>query len=292
MAALANDESATSTASPTTPLTIPPWAGRRGGYTPFEYVAFPPDGEAEELTHEVVTVVKKPRSEVYGIWADRMNLGEWTSLLGQTVLHTADASSASYFFFYRWGTLPVIELYTTCVREVIENEAVTERSVDGWPLCAAAFFADGPDAGTTTVTFRAAYALPTNLAESVGAAGIYAHVDEILRADAVEMARFCETVDMKTLAAARVAEAAALEARASRIAGMSEADIFALAEAAEPEGLYDEVMAEMEEFSAEWEREDGDGDEGGGEVAAPAVAAAEAEAAPPKQQRRGRKASE
>ena len=293
MAALSNADDATDTTTIpplTTPITIPPWAGRRGGYTPFEYVGFPPEGEAEEITHEVRTVVRKPRDAVYAIWADRMNLGEWTTLLGQTVLHTADPDLCSYFFFYRWGSLPVLELYTTTRREVVEGEAVMERSVDGWAFAAAAFFADGPDPGTTAVTFRVAYALPSNLADAVGAAGVYAHVDEILRADGAEMARFCETADPAALAAARAAEEAALAARAARVAAMTEDDVYAIATAAEPEGLFDEVMEELEGAIEDWEggEEGGGGGGGGGGVGGGGGAAV----AEPKQQRKGRAGGE
>jgi len=247
MAALADDEAPTPRASPgpspPTGTGIPPWAGRRGGYTPFEHVGFPPDGQAEEITHEVSVVVAKPRPAVYAAWSDRLNLGEWASLLGQTVLHADDPSLVSYFFFYRWGTLPVLELYTSTVREVREGEAIMERGVDGWPFAAAAFFADGEDgAGTTVVTLRIAYALPSALADAVGAAGIYAHVNDILTADMGAMATFVEQADPVALAAAAASEAAALADRAARLAGMSGEEMLAAAAASPPEGLYDEVM--------------------------------------------------
>lgn len=246
MAALLADDGEGGASSST--ATIPPWAGRRGGYTPFEYVGFPPDGSAEEITHEITVTVTRPRSLVFEAWTDRLFVGEWASLLGQAVLHADDAALASYFFFYRWGTLPVLELYTSTRREVVPGEAILERAVDGWAFAAGAFFADGPADGggepsSTTVTLRVAYALPSNLADAVGAAGVYAHVDDILRSDMATMAEVLERDETPAaLAAARKAEAALFAARAAEFAGKTGEEVLAEAAAGEWEGLYDEEM--------------------------------------------------
>ena len=190
-------------------LAAPLWAGRRGGYTPFEMVGF----SDEDVAHDVSVTVAAPRSTVYGIWADRANYGQWFSSIAQSVVHATDASLASYFFFYSHGTLPALELYTTLRRDLVPNEAVLERSVDGWDLAAAAFFADAPG-GVTTVTLRLGYALPAQLDDAVGGVAVYGDVEERLRGDMAAMAAFCErhAADPGALAAKRAAEAAAVDA--------------------------------------------------------------------------------
>jgi hypothetical protein len=104
-------------------LSAPVWAGRRGGYTPFEYVDF----TDEDVLHEVQVTVDKPREHVFEVWADRLNYGEWFSLLGQAVLHADSPELASYFVFYKWGQLPPLELYATLARDLEESESVLER---------------------------------------------------------------------------------------------------------------------------------------------------------------------
>ena len=199
-------------------FSAPVWAGRRGGYTPFEFVDF----TDEDVLHEVQVRVRKPRSHVFEVWADRLNYGEWFSLLGQAVLHADSPELASYFVFYRWGRLPPLELYATLQRELEAGEAVLERSVDGWDLAVGAFFEDDDsegEAGTSTiVTLRLGYALPAPLAEHVGSVGVYGHVEEILQSDMRAMKRFIESgggSDLEALRERRAEE----EARVRRVEG-------------------------------------------------------------------------
>ncbi len=240
----------------------PVWAGRRGGYTPFEYVDF----TDEDVLHEVQVRVSKPRSHVFEVWADRLNYGEWFSLLGQAVLHADSPELASYFVFYRWGTLPPLELYATLSREVEPGESVLERSVDGWDLAVGAFFeADPADPeAATLVTLRLGYALPAPLAEHVGSVGIYGHVEEILRSDMQAMKRFVETgggSDLAALRERRREEEAALASQVQEERSKGADSVLVAASQAESQGLYDEEVAAY----CDEERGGGGGGGGGGE---------------------------
>ena len=262
-------------------FSAPAWAGRRGGYTPFELVDF----TDEDVLHEVQITVEKPRAHVYEVWADRLNYGEWFSLLGQAVLHADSPELASYFVFYRWGQLPPLELYATLSRDLEENESVLERSVDGWDLAVGAFFEDsggndggedGTTANSTVVTLRLGYALPAPLAEHVGSVGIYGHVEEILRADMKAMKRFVESgggSDLGALRERRKEEEAALAAQVQEERSKGADSVLVAASQAESQGLYDEEMAEygdeaMEGAAAETSfgeaRSRGGGGTGGG----------------------------
>lgn len=257
----------------------PAWAGRRGGYTPFEYVDF----TDEDVLHEVQITVNKPRKHVYEVWADRLNYGEWFSLLGQAVLHADSPELASYFVFYRWGQLPPLELYATLARDLEENESVLERSVDGWDLAVGAFFEDEEgDANKTAVTLRLGYALPAPLAEHVGSVGIYGHVEEILRADMRAMKRFIETgsgSDLEALRARRKEEEAALAAQVQEERRKGGDSVLVAASQAEPQGLYDEEVANN--------GSDDDGEEGDGEVREAAFGSGESGAESRARSRRG-----
>jgi len=239
-------------------LSAPVWAGRRGGYTPFEYVDF----TDEDVLHEVQVTVDKPREHVFEVWADRLNYGEWFSLLGQAVLHADSPELASYFVFYKWGQLPPLELYATLARDLEESESVLERSVDGWDLAVGAFFE--PDRADprnkTVVTLRLGYALPAPLAEHVGSVGIYGHVEEILRADMRAMKRFIESgggSDLGLLRERRKEEEAALAAQVQEERSKGADSVLVAASQAESQGLYDEEVAEYGDGDG------GDGDEGG-----------------------------
>lgn len=246
-------------------FSAPVWAGRRGGYTPFEYVDF----TEEDVLHEVQVRVRRPRAHVFEVWADRLNYGEWFSLLGQAVLHADAPELASYFIFYRWGRLPPLELYATLQRELgEEGESVLERSVDGWDLAVGAFFEDdgADDDGTasTLVTLRLGYALPAPLAEHVGSVGVYGHVEEILRADMLAMKAFIETgggSDLEALRERRREEEAALAAQVQEERSKGADSVLVAASQAESQGLYDEEMAEYGGEGAGQEHE-GDEEEG------------------------------
>ncbi len=58
----------------------------------------------------------------------------------QTAYDDEKPSMVAYFFFYQWGTLPALELYTTLERELKEKEAIIETSVDGMDFAAAVYF--------------------------------------------------------------------------------------------------------------------------------------------------------
>ena len=249
-------------------FSAPVWAGRRGGYTPFEYVDF----TDEDVLHEVQLRVRKPRAHVFEVWADRLNYGEWFSLLGQAVLHADSPELASYFVFYRWGRLPPLELYATLSRELEAGESVLERSVDGWDLAVGAFFEDdvADDDGTaaTLVTLRLGYALPAPLAEHVGSVGVYGHVEEILQADMRAMKRFIEAgggSDLAALRERRREEEAALAAQVREERSKGADSVLVAASQAESQGLYDEEMAEYgEEQQQAGEEEDAPFASGGG----------------------------
>lgn len=222
-----------------TDLAAPLWAGRRGGYTPFEMVGF----SEEDVSHDVSVTVNAPRSVVYGIWADRANYGQWFSSIAQSVAHVGDPSLASYFFFYAHGTLPALELYVTLKRELVPDEAILERSVDGWDLAAAAFFSDAPANGTT-VTLRLGYALPAQLDDAVGSVAVFGDVEERLRGDMAAMAAFCErhAADPGALAAKRAAEAEAVEAGHAALYGRPTEAVLDAAAAQTDDCLYDAEM--------------------------------------------------
>lgn len=238
-------------------FSAPVWAGRRGGYTPFEYVDF----TEEDVLHEVKISVSKNKEHVYEVWADRLNYGEWFSLLGQAVLHADDPTLASYFVFYQWGLLPPLELYATLERDLEPGESVLERSVDGWDLAVGAFFeSDENDSEKTNVTLRLGYALPAPLAEHVGSVGIYGHVEEILQSDMRAMKRFIESgggSDLGALRERRREEEALLAAQVQEERSKGADSVLVAASKAESQGLYDEEAAEYG---------DGGGGEGGGEA--------------------------
>lgn len=222
----------------------PIWAGRRGGYTPFEFVSFSDD----DVLHDITVTVAAPLPTVYAVWADRANYGEWFSLITQSVHHVGDESLASYFVFYAHGTLPPLELYATLKRDLIPNEAILERAVDGWDIAAGVFFAaDETDAAKTTVTLRIGYALPAQLADAVGAVAVYGDVEEMLRADMAAMAAFVEEHAAAdggaALAAKRAREKAAVEADNEARYGLPEEEGLAAIMAAPGDALYDAQMA-------------------------------------------------
>ena len=220
----------------------PIWAGRRGGYTPFEFVSFADD----DVLHDVSVTVAAPRPLVYSIWADRSNYGEWFSLITQSVHHVGDASLASYFVFYGHGTLPPLELYATMKRDLVANECILERAVDGWDIAAGVFFAEADnDPSSTVVTLRLGYALPAQLADAVGAVAVYGDVEEVLRSDMAAMAAFVEANAADggvALAAKRAREAAAVAKTQEERYGLPEEEGIAAILAAPGDALYDAEM--------------------------------------------------
>ncbi|KAL4420738.1 hypothetical protein ABPG75_010394 [Micractinium tetrahymenae] len=175
---------------------LPDGVEGKAGYTPYDFIDF----TDIPLKHELVTKVDRPISEVYALWADRLNWPDWFGMIEEIGFREGDDDLCALNMWYRWAMTPWLELYVALRRTKAEaNKYIVEEPEDGAPIVAAALFQEAEGGAGTLVTLRVSYLLPRVLLEYAGQMAVYGDVDRKL---AKCMARMKECIEGSDMAAA------------------------------------------------------------------------------------------
>ncbi|KAL4451345.1 hypothetical protein ABPG77_009417 [Micractinium sp. CCAP 211/92] len=175
---------------------IPDGVEGKAGYTPYDFIDF----TDIPLKHELVTKVDRPVSEVYALWADRLNWPDWFGMIEEVGFREDDDSLCALNMWYRWAMTPWLELYVALRRTKAEvDKYIVEEPQDGAPIVAAALFQEAEGGAATLVTLRVSYLLPRVLLEYAGQMAVYGDVDRKLSKC---MARMKECIEGSDSAAA------------------------------------------------------------------------------------------
>lgn len=266
---------------------LPDGVEGKAGYTPYDFI----DYTDIPLKHELVTKVDRPVSEVYALWADRLNWPDWFGMIEEVGFREGDDDLCALNMWYRWAMTPWLELYVALRRTKAEvNKYIVEEPEDGAPIVAAALFQEAEGGASTLVTLRVSYLLPRVLLEYAGQMAVYGDVDRKLSKCMARMKACIEGSDGAAALASGQANMAAIreglpehhrqqaesdarwEAEKRRFAAQQQQQAAAAAAAAQSPG-------QLEAFASE---------EPGQAVAATAASTAAAPAAP--KAKRSRKA--
>lgn len=219
--------------------------GVRGpGCTPWQFV----DISEETVQHEITVHVEAPLEFCYSVWADRLNYTEWFDLIAEMALpedgekDDMQGAIACFWCLYRWGMLPMLELYFVMERTEMgldpeKGGLIVEESIEGLPVVAAALFRDGgPERGGTLVTLKLAYNLPENLREFVGKVGVWGDMNDILIENMDTYKGFVEGADPEALAEARAEDRETMREGARTFWEQYRKDAAAVREMAEAQG--------------------------------------------------------
>lgn len=183
----------------------------KSGYTPYELLDF----TDIQLKHELVARVQRPLSEVYALWADRLNWTDWFGMIESVGFKEGDEGVCALNMWYRWAMTPWLELYVALRRTAEVNKYILEEPEDGMPLVVAVLFqeeepgqfedeeGEGEEAeGGTIVTLRVSYLLPRVLHEYAGQMAVFADVNRKLGKSMERMIEWVEDVDFEAATAA------------------------------------------------------------------------------------------